>query len=63
MIVYYSRATRGFYTPDVHGSGVPSDAVSISEDEWRALLDAQSKGMEIQGDETGRPMAVHPGAA
>lgn len=63
MKYYYSGAAGGFFSNSIHGASMPSDVVEISEEEWRALLDAQSRGMQIQPDENGRPIAVHPGAA
>ena len=59
MKTYYSGSTGGFYREDVHGTAIPPDAVQISEEDWHALLNAQSAGMAIQPDENGRPAAVH----
>jgi hypothetical protein len=57
---YFSAGTRGFYTESVHGEDMPTDVVPVTEEQWRALLDAQSTGMEIRGGESGRPFAAQP---
>lgn len=62
-IYYYSASTGGFYTPAIHGTGTPPDVVPVPQEQWSALLDAQSRGMEIRPDENGRPVAVHPEVA
>lgn len=55
MNYYYSQSTGGFY----HKQGLaPADAVSISEDAWRQLLDLQSQGKYIVSDPNGFPIAV-----
>lgn len=59
---YFSASTHGFYTQTVHSGAMPSDVVEISEQEWLALLDAQSRGMVIRADENGRPIPVRPEA-
>jgi hypothetical protein len=46
MSMFISAETGGFYHPSIHAT-MPSDVVEISDDEYRALLDAQSNGLEI----------------
>jgi hypothetical protein len=36
---------------------IPPDAVAITDEQWRALLDAQSTGKSIRADDTGFPVA------
>lgn len=54
--MFYSKSTGGFYDSDVHGGNIPQDAVEISVSEWRSLLDGQTQGKQIVGDQTGRPV-------
>ncbi|EGJ50262.1 hypothetical protein [Desulfocurvibacter africanus] len=58
---YYSPDTRGFYLEGLHA--IPANAVEITAEEHRALLDAQAQGKVIQPDADGRPVAVVPPAA
>lgn len=51
----YSKSTGGFYTKDIHGANIPSDAVEITEREHVELLDGQSAGRLIQPNLLGRP--------
>ncbi len=60
FMFYYSKTTRGFYCVEIHGNNIPQDAVAITREEHRALLNAQSKGKTIQPDEKGYPVAVDP---
>ena len=53
--MYYSKSTNGFYTRDIHGGNIPSDAVEITSDAHRALLEGQSTGMVIVSDADGFP--------
>jgi hypothetical protein len=56
---FYSASARGFYVSTIHRS-MPADVVEISEDEWKALIIAQSRGMTIATDQNGRPIAAQP---
>lgn len=58
--MFYSPSTGGFYTEDIHGGNIPSDAVEITDAEHAALLAAQSEGFKIEADAQGRPVAVPP---
>lgn len=52
---FYAKSTGGFYHRDVHGEGIPGDAVELSDPEYHALLEGQTAGNEIVADEQGRP--------
>lgn len=52
----YSFITRGFYSPSVHGSNIPADAVAISQELYELLLDGQGQGKEIIADDDGNPV-------
>lgn len=60
-MLYYSKATGGFYDSEIHGI-FPDDAIEISSEEHAALMEAQSAGRHIAADEAGRPVAVAPPA-
>lgn len=59
--MFYSKATGGFYRSEIH-KVIPPDAVSITDAEWRALLDGQSQGKVIAGNGSGRPVLQDPPA-
>lgn len=53
--MFYSKSTGGFYTIEIHGDSIPSDAVEITATEHSVLLQGQSQGQRIQADENGYP--------
>ncbi len=58
--MFYSPSKQGFYTPEVHGTNIPTDAVEITEDEWRALLEGQANGKIITVDANGAVTLTDP---
>ena len=56
----YSKTTKGFYDPKIHGSSIPADAVEITIEEHAALLDGQRQGKRITADADGRPRLQDP---
>jgi hypothetical protein len=50
---------NGFYDATA-GGFVPHDAVKISEDLYRTLLDGQAQGKQIIADKTGNPVLIDP---
>lgn len=58
--MFYSKSTGGFYTLEIHGDNIPTDAVEITEAEHAALLEGQSQGKLIVADESGRPILQDP---
>ena len=58
--MFYSQSTKGFYSADIHGDAIPSDAVEITAEQHAQLLADQSAGASIQPDENGYPVAVFP---
>lgn len=56
---FYSPSTRGFYDTGVHDQ-IPSDAILISEDQHKELMEAQSQGKRIVPDKKGFPVAMDP---
>lgn len=59
MTHLYSASTGGFYLKGVH-TGIPADAVTISDDDFTALMDAQAAGNEIKPGADGSPVARLP---
>lgn len=55
MQMFYAASTGGFYTPEVHGSNIPADAVEVPFAEYTALIDGQADDKEILADENGYP--------
>lgn len=60
--MFYSKTTNGFYETAIHGNKIPADAVEITAEEHAALLEAQSQGKVIKGNNKGKPVAVDPPA-
>lgn len=56
----YSASTGGFYLHDVHGDSVPADAVQVTDDDYQALMEAQSTGKRIVAGDAGQPIAADP---
>lgn len=60
MGIFYSSSARAFFSNDLHGDAIPSDAVPITADLYRGLLDGQSKGAAIVAARDGRPRLRWP---
>lgn len=58
--MFYSKDTGGFYSREIHGDAIPSDAVEITASEHSALLEGQSQGKLIQADANGKPVLADP---
>lgn len=59
MSKFYSNSTGGFYTRDIHADHqIPADVVEISDEQWRELLDAQSRGQQIVPGTHGGPVSA-----
>lgn len=58
--MFYAKSTGGFYTPEIHGDAIPSDAVEITPEEHAALLAGQGQGKLIVADGDGRPLLQDP---
>ncbi|ATI79452.1 hypothetical protein [Sphingobium yanoikuyae] len=55
MDIFFSPGACAFFTPALHGDAVPADAVAITADAHRALINGQSQGRTIIADDDGRP--------
>lgn len=58
MKYYYSHSTGGFYNSVINQSGIPEDAVEITDQQRCDLREAEVAGKIISIDDTGRPVAV-----
>jgi hypothetical protein len=58
--MFYAASTLGFYSREIHGDKIPSDAVEITRDMYLELLDGQSKGKIISIGVSGLPLLVDP---
>lgn len=57
-VIYFSKNKNGFYSSEIHGENIPSDAVEITDEQHAALLQGQTDGQEIAGDGSGFPILV-----
>ena len=58
---YYAASTNGFYQDDLHPSEkIPADAVKISEVKFTELMDGQSTGTKVIGNDAGFPVLLDP---
>lgn len=55
--MYYSKTTKGFYDQT---NTLPPDAVQISKERYRELLEGDAAGKNIEADEQGYPILVDP---
>ena len=60
--MFYAKSTGGFYTPEIHGDKIPSDAVEITEAQHAELLAGHSTGKVISVDADGNPILIDPPA-
>lgn len=56
--MFYSKQTGGFYSREIHGDNIPSDAVEVSAEDYLFLIEGQSSGKIILPDENGFPQLV-----
>lgn len=57
--MYYSAATGGFYTAEIHGlDSIPGDAVEITLERYQALMGGHCSGRPLQSDAFGHPVLV-----
>lgn len=60
MRMFYSAATKGFYSVEVHGNAMPVDAVEISAGDHAALIAGQAQGARIVPGAGGAPVLDWP---
>ena len=56
--MFYSPSRGGFYSSEVHGENIPSDAVAITDEQYLDLLAGQSAGKLIGPDANGFPALI-----
>jgi len=59
MTYYFSKSTNGFYDSEIN-TVIPDDAVEVTVEEHKNLLDGQSSGKQITADDAGNPILVDP---
>lgn len=58
--MFYSPSNNGFYSYDINGTNIPSDAVEITYEQHAELMAEQANGKVIVANEDGFPIAVSP---
>jgi len=56
MTIFYNAITKGFYSSEIHGDNIPSEAVEITKTKYAELLEGQSSGKMITMDGQGIPV-------
>lgn len=56
--MFYSALTNGFYDSQIHGQNMPEDAIEISDELYKKVLEEELQGKKIIPDENGSPIAV-----
>lgn len=57
-MLLYSASTNGFYLRRLHGDDIPGDAIEITDEEHRVLLEGQTAGKVIAAGTDGRPRLI-----
>jgi len=60
MKKYYSASKNGFYSTDINGDDLPTDAYEISDEDYNDLFYGQSNGGIISADTDGKPSLIQP---
>lgn len=58
MTIYYAKSTNGFYDSYINIK-IPKDAIKITDEIYKNLIMAQSKGQIIQSDINGNPELIN----
>lgn len=59
MAIYFSKSTNGFYDDEIfEKTNMPSDVVQITTEVHNQMLNGQSNGKLISGDENGNPCLI-----
>lgn len=56
--MFYSAINKGFYSREIHGENIPSDAVEITHSVYVRLLQEQVNGRPILSDVDGYPYSA-----
>lgn len=54
--MFYSAETNSFFNPAIHGDRLPADAVELTSQQYRDLLDGQSAGKRLSAGPNGHPV-------
>lgn len=55
---YFSKEQLAFYCSSIHGKDIPADAVEITEDLRKSILQGFMNGGVLAGDENGLPVLL-----
>jgi hypothetical protein len=58
--MFYSKNTGGFYSVEIHGDGIPEDAVEIGAELYEVLFAGQAAGKKIVLNQDGLPTLENP---
>ena len=58
--MFFSKSTKGFYHPEIHGDKMPADVVELTQEQYQALIDGQSAGKTIECGDDGKPFLKDP---
>jgi hypothetical protein len=56
--MFFSKSTNGFYSKEINGENIPTDAVEITVEKWGEMLSGQENGQLISSDESGNPILI-----
>jgi hypothetical protein len=54
----YSKQCNSFFTREIHGNNIPSDAIEITQEEYETAMTKQANGYRIVGGDDGKPTVV-----
>lgn len=54
----FSKSSNGFYDQKIHGDNIPLDAIEITDEQHKHLLEGQLNGNQITSDENGHPVLI-----
>jgi hypothetical protein len=59
---YYSFSTKGYYTPELHGNKIPSDAIEMTDEVYNQVFEAHCNGYVLEECNVNGVKAVPPPA-
>lgn len=54
----YSKTTNAFYSREINGNSIPTDAIEISDATYQEMMLGQSEGKQIVSDANGYPVLI-----
>ena len=59
---YYSFSTKGYYTSEIHGENIPSDALEMTDEVYDQVFEAHCRGYVLEACDINGVKAVPPPA-